>query len=107
MKLYAGVHDFIYIDDFVRGIDLLLQQSWPLGEIVNFGSGVQTTNLEVLEVWQQVTGRTVSVEYHDSYLRPQDTKHWQCDTAYARSVYGFQSQFTLTQGVEDFIRKMQ
>lgn len=105
MKLYAGVHDFIYIDDFVRGIDILVNSEWPAGEVVNLGSGIETTNLEVLQAWERVTGRTAPVEYYNTYLRPQDTKHWQCDTSYAKMQYGFETEFTLDQGIADFIRK--
>lgn len=107
MKLYAGVHDFIYIDDFVRGIDLLVNSTWPAGEIVNFGSGTQTTNLEVLESWQRVTGKTGPVDYVDQFLRAHDTKFWCCDTEYAKMQYKFQTEYSLDQGVDQFIKKIQ
>jgi nucleoside-diphosphate-sugar epimerase len=106
MKLYAGVHDFIYIADFVRGIELALNKEWPRGEIINFGSGQQSTNLEVLQAWEQVTGRKAAVEYHDHFYRPHDTKFWCCDTGYAETEYGFQTEYSLEQGIEDMIRKL-
>ena len=106
MELYAGVHDFIYIEDFVRGIELTLDKTWPPGEIVNFGSGQQYTNLQVLEAWQRVTGRHAPVTYHDHFYRAHDTKFWCCDTHYAETEYGFQTQYSLEQGIEDMIRKL-
>ena len=106
MKLYAGVHDFIYIADFVRGIELALNKQWPKGEIINFGSGQQSTNLQVLEAWERVTGRRAPVEYHDHFYRPHDTKFWCCDTGYAETEYGFQAEYSLEQGIEDMIRKL-
>ena len=106
MKLYAGVHDFIYIEDFVRGIELALNKQWPRGEIVNFGSGQMATNLEVLQAWERVTGRTAPVEYHDHFYRAHDTKFWCCDTGYAASEYAFQTEYSLEQGIEDMIRKL-
>jgi nucleoside-diphosphate-sugar epimerase len=90
MKLYDGVHDFIYIDDFVRGIDILVNSSWPAGEIVNFGSGIQYRNREVLEAWERVTGRKGPVEYIDHFSKPHDTDFWCCDTSYAKMQYKFQ-----------------
>jgi len=107
MKLYAGVHDFIYIEDFVRGIELALIKEWPNGEIINFGSGKQSTNLEVLEAWEQVTGRTAPVEYHDKFYRTHDTKFWCCDTHYAETEYGFRTEYNLEQGIKDMIGKLQ
>ena len=105
MKLYEGVHDFIYIQDFLRGIDLLLNKDWPAGEIVNFGSGVQTTNSQVLAAWRQITGKTAPVEITAGYIRPFDSTVWCCDTAYAKTQYGFAAKYDLISGITDFITR--
>jgi dTDP-glucose 4,6-dehydratase len=107
MTLRDGVHDFIYIDDFLRGIELLLSKEWPLGEIVNFGSGQQTTNLEVLQAWQRVTGTTAPVTYEAGFSKHYESKIWCCDTSYAQSQYGFKTQFNLDQGIKNFIKEKQ
>lgn len=106
MKLYDGVHDFIYINDFVRGIGLLVDSKWPRGEIVNFGSGLQYRNREVLTAWEQVTGRTAPIEYVDQFSKPHDTNFWCCDTSYARAQYKFQTEYSLDQGIKDMITKL-
>ena len=110
MKLYDGVHDFIYIDDFVRGIDILVQKGFVPGDIVNFGSGISKTNREVLDAWHQVTGRTdAPVDYQGGQMQhaQRDAAFWCCDTNYAFKQYGFQTWFTLEQGIEDFIKRKQ
>jgi nucleoside-diphosphate-sugar epimerase len=107
MKLFGGVHDFIYIDDFVRGIDMLTQTPWPAGEIVNFGSGRQYTNRAVLDVWEQVTGQHAPVEYEDRLSKAYESDVWVCDTSYARMQYKFQTEYSLEDGIRDFIKKMQ
>lgn len=108
MDLFAGEHDFIYIDDFIRGIDILVQRKdKPLGDIVNFGSGTQTSNLEVLRLWQGITGREGPVTYTDKMAKNFESNVWVCDTSYARKNYGFETQFTLEQGIKDFIKKME
>lgn len=106
MTLRDGVHDFIYIDDFVRGIELVLDKPWPAGEIVNFGSGVQTTNLQVLRAWQQVTGLTGAVTYEEGMSKAYESPVWRCNMEYAYNTYGFATEFTLEDGIEDFIKKM-
>lgn len=104
MTLHDGVHDFIYIDDFLRGIDCLLIKQWPLGEIVNFGSGQQSTNLEVLQAWQRVTGLTADVNYVEGFSKHYESKIWCCDTSYAQHQYGFKTKYSLDEGIRDFIR---
>lgn len=106
MKLYKGFHDFIYIDDFVRGIDTLVTGEFPPGEIVNFGSGVETTNLEVLQAWERATGKTAPVEYIDEFSKQFEGGVWQCDTSYAKNTYGFETKFSLEAGIKDMIEKL-
>ncbi len=106
MNLYDGVHDFIYIDDFVRGIDLLVNAETPAGEIVNFGSGKQTTNLEVLRTWEKITGKIAPVTYEDRLTKAFESQVWCCDPTYAATLYGFQTKFSLEQGIADFIKKV-
>ena len=105
VKLYDGVHDFIYIADFVRGIELLLNKEWPPGEIVNFGTGVQYRNITVLKIWEAVLGRTAPVEYENRFLRAHDTRFWSCDPTYAHKAYGFKAEYELKDGIEDFIKR--
>ena len=110
MRLFDGVHDFIYIDDFVQGIDILVSKGFTQGDIINFGSGTQTTNLEVLQAWQRVTGRTdAPVDYQGGQMQhaQRDAEFWCCDTTYAKTRYGFKAKYTLDQGIEDFIRNKQ
>lgn len=106
MTLRDGVHDFIYIEDFLRGIELVLNKPWPVGEIVNFGSGVQTTNLQVLSAWQQVTGLNGAVTYQEGMSKAYESSVWKCNTEYAYHTYGFSAKFTLEDGIKDFIEKM-
>lgn len=104
MKLFQGYHDFIYIDDFVRGIDTLVKaENKPQGDIVNFGSGEQFSNLEVLNMFEKVTGQTAPVEYVDNMAKSFESEIWICDTTYAKEKYGFETSFTLESGIKKFL----
>lgn len=106
MTLYSGVHDFIYIDDFVRGIDLLVNTKTPPGEIVNFGSGQQHTNLEVLELWKEITGiKNPMVTYQNHMNKQFESSVWCCNTDYLKLQYNFKLDYTLESGIKDFIKK--
>jgi len=107
MTLRDGYHDFIYIEDFVRGIELLLNSPWPKGEIVNFGSGRQYSNLEVLELWHTITGRVGNVVYEPGLSKAYESNIWCCDTVYAKMQYKFQTEYSLEEGIRDFIKRKQ
>jgi nucleoside-diphosphate-sugar epimerase len=106
MTLYQGYHDFIYIEDFVRAIDQVKDYVWEPGEIINFGSGRQYSNFEVLEAWQQVTGHTAPVEKLDQLSKAYESNVWVCDNTRLRIRCGFQLQYDLESGIRDFIEKM-
>lgn len=106
MKLYHGVHDFIYIDDFVRGIDLLVNHRDLKGDIINFGSGKQHTNLEVKEIFEKITNTTAPIDYEDNYAKAFESDIWCCDTSYAREIYGFKISYDLEDGIRHYIDKM-
>lgn len=106
MTLYQGYHDFIYIDDFVRGIDLVLQE-WDLapGEIVNFGSGVQTSNFDLLDKWVKVTGNPNSPVAKVAEMRKAfENNIWVCDIAKSFKL-GFDCEYPLEAGIKDFLLK--
>jgi len=106
MTLYQGYHDFIYINDFVRGIDLVLQE-WDLapGEIVNFGSGCQTSNFDLLDLWVRVTDRTDAPVAKVAEMRKAfENTVWVCDTAKSFEL-GFDCEYQLEDGIRDFLLK--
>ena len=105
MTLYQGQHDFIYINDFVRGIDLVLQE-WDLdyGEIVNFGSGVQISNFELLDIWEHVAEKTAPVAKVAEMRKAFENNVWVCDTSKAQSL-GFECEYDLETGIRDFLLK--
>jgi len=107
MTLYQGYHDFIYIEDFVRAIDQVKDFVWEPGEIINFGSGRQHSNFEVLEAWERVTGRTAPVEKRDQLSKAYESTVWVCDNTKLRLRCGVQLQYDLDAGIQDFIKKMQ
>lgn len=104
MTLYDGEHDFIYIDDFVRGIDILVNSSSKNpGDIINFGSGVQHSNVEVWNMFDQITHRTAPVKHVQGMIKNFETEVWKCDTTYAREEYGFECKYDLEAGIRDFL----
>ncbi len=103
MKLYQGYHDFIFIDDFVRGIDILAKQSNKNGDIVNLGSGIQYSNTEILDVFEKVTNKKAPVEFIESMAKTFESEVWLCDTSYAFERHGFKTEYSIEQGITKFL----
>lgn len=104
MTLYQGYHDFIYIDDFVRGINILVNdRSKPLGEVVNFGSGKQYSNFEVAEIFKRVAGKSAPITIHEQMAKPFESEVWICDTRYAEEKYSFKTEVSLEDGIQKFL----
>lgn len=101
MQLVNGVHDFCYIDDFVAAVDLVLQSKQRIpGEILNVSSGVEYTNLQVLEIFRKLTGQSGNVELIDKFVTP---PVWKCNYDRINVRYGWSPKFTLEQGIQKFL----
>ena len=104
MTLYSGNHDFIYINDFIKGINMLINAGPKQGDIVNFGSGIQYSNLEVLNLWEKITGKKAPVAYEDRVAKSFESEVWLCDTTYSQNIYGFNTEYSLEDGIQDLIK---
>ena len=90
--------DFIYIDDFVDGVCAVLQRQTKAFDVINLGSGVQTSNARLVETVEAVLGHKFVIE---ATLPPKsnDACVWKTDPMHAHQKYGFRATTTLEQGV--------
>jgi nucleoside-diphosphate-sugar epimerase len=107
MTLYDGYHDFIYIDDFVRGIDNMIFY-WDLGfgEVVNFGSGQQVSNFDLLKIFEKVTDKKAPVTKIPELNKKFESKIWVCDTTKANEL-GFEIEYDLEAGIKQLLKETQ
>jgi nucleoside-diphosphate-sugar epimerase len=97
-ELGAGVHDWIYIEDFIDALLLVAKNANKLkGKIVNIGTGKQYTNKEVVEVLARFIQ---PINYKEGKMRPNDTKGcWRANNKLLKSL-GWKQKYTLAQGLE-------
>lgn len=93
------VHDFIDVEDFVTGLVSLAEHK--ARGIYELGTGKQHSNLEVLQLVEQITGRKIKANYVDS-MRPYDTTEWQSTNFRARS-YGWLPKKTLSETINEMV----
>lgn len=102
MQLTQGVHDWIYISDFVDALDAVLQGDRLPGEILNVGTGQQTTNLSILEAWRHITAHDAPVETIEAMSTP---LVWCADNARIRQRYGWRPRIDLSDGIKKLIEQ--
>lgn len=103
MTLYQGYHDFIYIDDFIRGLDILLHTKIN-GDIINFGSGLQYSNLIVLTLFKKYAKKDATITIVDAMAKSFESEIWRCDPIYAYEKYGFKTEYSLDEGITEFLK---
>ena len=97
VKLSAGVHDYVFISDFVTAVFTVLDSCTKLFDLVNIGSGLQTSNADVVRMVELLSGHAFEVEAVPG--KPYDSDSWVCDTAYARAEYGITASVPLERGL--------
>jgi nucleoside-diphosphate-sugar epimerase len=91
--------DFVYVDDVVDAFLALDRLQGLRGEVLNLGSGVQSTLACVVEAVQQAVGRTSEVLWGAMPPRRWDSKCWQADPEKARRMLGWTARCSLREGV--------
>jgi len=91
------VHDWIDVDDVVDGIISLTEHK--ARGIYQLGTGIKTSNQQVLNIVEEITGKKIHVNVVDS-LRDYDTQDWVSYNFKARS-YGWFPKKTLFQSIKE------
>ena len=93
--------DFVNVKDIARGVIDSIDNKSSDSEIINLGSGVNTSVIEIAEILKK--------HYHsDSEIRVTgdfrvgDIAHNKADITKARRILGFQPNITLEDGLRDF-----
>lgn len=101
LPIAPGVHDFIHIDDFIDGLFLMLRYPEP-GEIYHFGSGLQLSNDDVVEIIEQIVKRKANRKVVES-LRSFDSDCWVADITKAQTL-GWEPKITFQEGLTPLCR---
>jgi nucleoside-diphosphate-sugar epimerase len=91
--------DFVYVEDVVDALVRAAAAPGVVGEIVNAGTGVQTTNEELVARLGALLGRELDVRPGEFEARPWDTGTWVADTAKAERLLGFTARHSLDAGL--------
>lgn len=106
ISLYPGSHDWLYIDDFVDALIRLLSAPRMVtkGQIFNFGTGVSSTNHEVVAALEEALGGKLSIASQtDGRFHAHDVDNWVADASKARTVLGWAPKHDLRSGIKEYV----
>ena len=95
------VHDYIDVDDLVSGITIL--SNLGLKGIFELGSGVSTSNKEVLAIVEEITKKKANINEVSS-LREYDNQEWVSTNFKARG-YRWIPRKTLRDSIKEMVRE--
>jgi len=98
----APTHDYVDVRDVVSAILLLSQGARGLaGRVFNVSSNVCTTNQEVLEIVEAITGKKANVKLVKS-MRPYDNDKWVVDNGEMLKL-GWKPEIGLAQSIQGMV----
>jgi nucleoside-diphosphate-sugar epimerase len=99
--------DFVYVDDVLDallGFDRLRTTN---GEVLNLGSGIQSTLRDVVDAVMAVVSSRSEVRWGAMAARRWDTNQWQADISKARTVLGWAPRRSLHEGIASMAEWME
>lgn len=104
MPITKGYHDWIEVTDFINGVVKLMENpSKVLGKSVPIGTGVQTSNHQVMGTIMRLIGKTVKLIESDTVKRKYDTVNWVADNSIIKGM-GWKQKVTLEKGLSKMFK---
>lgn len=93
--------DFNYVLDTVEGFLAAVSVEQTVGEVVNIGSGRETSIGDVVHVLETIMGRRIRVIVDESRVRPNESEvaRLVCDSTKIRQLTGWKPRYTLEEGL--------
>lgn len=93
--------DFVHVEDVARAIYACLEAASPINRVVNVGSGVGTSVVDVARQLVISLGGSVSIRVTSEY-RLGDIRHNVADVTRLREILGYEPQISLEHGLRRF-----
>jgi len=94
--------DFVFIDDLILAIDVIIQKASFLGEVYNIASGTEMFVKECAELFFKFPNRQYEYRFN-GYRREGDPVNWKADISKLEAL-GFEPQYSLGAGIEKLQR---
>lgn len=99
------VRDYVFVDDVVDACMVAAVAPAAVGQIVNVGTGRQTSNHDVVAEIERITGTAIAVKRGAYEAHASDTTHWVADTRKARALLGWEAHYDLASGLRATVER--
>lgn len=96
-----SIRDYVSSDDFIDALLLIKEKGEFKGEDYNIGTGIGTSNQEVREIVEKITGKKANLKLIKS-MRVYDNLSWIADPSKIKTL-GWKPKNTLDQVIEEMI----
>ena len=91
--------DFIYINDLIYALDIVIKRGLFNGEAVNVASGVETTIKEAAEALCKNIDSSIKINFNN-IVKPGDPLNWRADITTLKS-FGFKGTTSISEGLKN------
>jgi nucleoside-diphosphate-sugar epimerase len=100
MSSGAQTRDFLFVEDAVRALLALVRCEAAMGQVVNVGSGVESTVRTVAEQVARLAGNAGNLQIGAVPSRPAEASRYVCAIERVRALTGWQPQVGLDEGLQ-------
>ena len=93
--------DFLYVEDLMLAIDLIIQKYEKIGEIYNIASGIETKIRDVADILLRHLDVKTNLIFNNE-VKIGDPQNWQADISKIKSL-GFIQNISLTTGIKKYV----
>lgn len=94
------VRDFVYIDDVVDAYFKTVKYKKNIaGEIINIGSGIQTSVEDIVKILQKVTKNSLDISWNNKIIR-YESNVWRANITKAKNLIKWSPQYKIRDGLE-------
>jgi transketolase N-terminal domain/subunit/GDP-D-mannose dehydratase len=100
LKLIDSVRDYVYVEDVVNAFILAGENYEKIkGEIINIGSGTQTSVKDLLSIMHNINPRVSQIDWNFEQIQT-EPKTWVSDINKAKEILGWKPSHNLQSGLE-------
>jgi UDP-glucose 4-epimerase len=97
--------DYMYVKDAVKGYDSVFKSHERLlGQAINFGTGKETSILEIANMIIKQTGQEGKLKPVHAAPRPGEVNRLCADIAKAKKELGFQPEYDMERGLQELVQ---